>query len=88
MADTFISHRSELNAPARNAFAVTPHATNELTAITRGLYVGGAGDITCRLVGDSADVTFVGVPVGSLLPVRASHVRITGTTATNIVAIY
>ncbi|WP_176473186.1 spike base protein, RCAP_Rcc01079 family [Sphingomonas lenta] len=35
---------------------------------------------------DDADVVFRNVPAGALLRVRASHVRATGTTATDILA--
>jgi len=88
MADEFSLNADSPIAPARNASAVTPHATNPLANVAKALYVGGAGDIACRLVDDTADVTFVGVPAGAVLPIRASHVRATGTTATNIVALY
>lgn len=75
-------------APARSALTVTPHATNALTNGVRGLYVGTTGNIAGRLVGDTADVSFVGVPAGSILPFKFSHVRATGTTASNILALY
>ncbi len=75
-------------APAIRAAAVTPHASNPLSGSPRALYVGGTGDIACRLHGDTADVTFVAIPAGSILPIKASHVRISGTSATYIVALY
>lgn len=74
--------------PSNNVKAVTPHATNAISPVPRALYIGGAGDVALRAAGDGADVTFVGLTAGSILPVRAQYVRATGTTATNIVALY
>lgn len=73
--------------PARGAVTVTPHATNALNPIPRALYVGTGGNITLRAKDSSADVSFVGVPSGSILPVNAQYVRVTGTTATDIVGL-
>jgi hypothetical protein len=65
------------------AAAVTP---NDNTALTmRALYVGGAGDVVATIGG--ADITFKAVPVGSILPIKATKVKATGTTATNMVAL-
>lgn len=69
--------------------SVAPHASNELAdGPCRALYVGGAGDISVLAEDDTAPVTFVGVQAGSVLPVRAKAVRLAGTTATNLVAMY
>lgn len=75
------------DAPAENAFAVTPNDSTDLTHAARALFVGGAGDIKVDTVGGDT-VTFTGVTAGSIFPVRVSRVYATGTTATNIVAIY
>jgi len=88
MADKFAGGNDAPSTPARNAAAVTPHATNPLANVSKGLYVGGAGDITCRLVDDTSDVVFTAVPAGAVLPIRVAYVRATGTTATNIVALF
>lgn len=88
MSDKFGSTVDTLTASARNAAAVTPHNTNALPLVSKALYVGGAGNVVCRLIDDAGDVTFVGVPAGAILPIRVSHVRATGTTATDIVNLF
>jgi hypothetical protein len=81
--------KDSAESPAKNAFAITPHATNEVGAyVPRSIYVGSAGDITMRLVGDVADTVFVGVLAGSVLPVRPLYIRATGTTASSILGLY
>lgn len=86
MADEFEASADQLIAPAQNAFSVSPHATDPLPNIPKALFIGGGGNLVCRLMGDSADVTFI-VPTGCLLPVRARYVRATST-CTGIVALY
>lgn len=78
---------SGYDAPASNAFAVTPADGSNLTHAARALFVGGAGDIKVDTLGGDT-VTFTGVLAGSILPVRILKVYATGTTATNIVAVY
>ena len=87
MADKF-SDIDLLDGSARKLAAVTPHDTNELADVTKALYVGGAGNVSVIATDDSVAVTFVGVPAGSVLPVRAKIVRSTSTTASNIVAMF
>lgn len=87
MAEDFYSYRNPPEGPARKPFAITPHATEPLALVPKGIYVGGTGDIVLRGVDTVVDVTLVGVPAGTILPIRASHVRDTGTTATNLVAL-
>lgn len=86
-SDNFASSPRKIDGPVRSAAAVVPHATNGIDT-TRAIYVGGAGDITLRLVDDSTDQVFKAVPAGSLLPIRASFIRASGTTATSILALY
>lgn len=81
-------YRTQLGSdPSPTALAVVPHDTNALATTARALFVGTGGNLTVRLVDDSADVLFKGVAAGSILPVQASHVRATGTTAADIVAL-
>lgn len=73
--------------PADGASAVTPSDGSDLTSVARALYVGGSGDVKIDTPnGDT--VTFQDVVAGSILPVRTNKVYSTGTTATNIVALY
>lgn len=78
--------RYAISSPASSAFAITPAPDTLITAQPRALWIGGAGNLVCRLIGDSADVTFTGVAAGTLLPIRVSHVRNTST-ATLIVGL-
>jgi hypothetical protein len=75
------------SVPADDAVAVTPHDTTQLATVSRGLYVGGAGNVAV-LMASGQTVTFVGVAAGSVLPIRVARVNSTNTTATNIVALY
>lgn len=72
--------------PAGHAEAVTPHASNNFAREMEGLYIGGAGNIVVVLPSGTA-VTFVGVPAGTILPVRCIRVNAVSTTATSIVAL-
>lgn len=77
----------EASAPANGAFAITPHDTDEFAILTRGIYVGGAGNLKATLA-DGTTVTFTGIAVGIVHPIRARLVFATGTTATSIVGTY
>lgn len=68
--------------------ALTPSDTMSLNPAPRALYVGGAGDVSVVALRDSGPVTLAGVPAGSILPIQVRTVRATGTTATDIVALY
>ena len=88
MPDPYALSGSGLTAPANNGVAITPDDATDLATIPRGLWIGGAGDLAVILKGDTVAVTLVGVPAGTLLPIRAARVKVTGTTATSIVALW
>lgn len=73
-------------APFYDAAAVTPSDSTDLPIQPRSLYIGGSGTLVVDMQG-GATVTFTAVPVG-ILEIRARRVRATGTTATNILALY
>ena len=74
--------------PARDAAAVTPHNTNDLDEVTVSLYVGTAGDVKVNMAQTGDAITFPNVQDGSILPVQVTRVYDTGTTASDIVALY
>jgi len=82
-----MSDRASRTTPAKNAESITPSDSGVIESC-RGLWVGGAGDITVdfRLAG--TNVTIAGVPAGTLLPIDVSRVYSTGTDATSILALY
>jgi len=74
-------------ATASSAIAVTPSDSTPLSNVTRWMFVGGTGNLTV-VMNDGTTAEFPGVPAGTLLPVRVSQVKATGTTATEIVALW
>jgi hypothetical protein len=78
---------------AGRAAAVTPSDTVNIPSISGGvndgcvLYVGTTGDLTVITTGQD-EVTFANVQGGSFIPVQVVRVLSTGTTASNIVALW
>ena len=73
--------------PANSAAAVVPHDTNDLSVVTRAIYVGVAGDVKVDMVGEGTAVVFTALPVGEH-PYRVTRIYSTDTDATNIVALW
>jgi hypothetical protein len=80
----------------RSAAAVTPSDTTNIPSVSTEdgsgnngcvLYVGGGGNLKVLTVGND-EVTFVNIQDGSFIPIQVLRVYATGTTATNIVAIW
>lgn len=79
-----------LDGPIINAANVSPSDSTVIT-MTRGLWIGGAGNVQVQFgTGGNANtiVKFVNVPAGSLLPVRVNKVFSGNTSATDILALY
>lgn len=80
--------RRDSTSSALNSVAVTKSDTVEIAdVVPRGIWVGGAGTIVGQLYGDTADVTFAGIAAGTFLPFAFRLIK-TGSTATNIVAVF
>ncbi len=88
-----LSVASDLARPGEAGRAVTPSDSADLThplkrLATRGIYIGTTGDLKIIHFRDDTAVTYVGVLAGTLFPFRVKKVLATGTTASNIVAVY
>lgn len=72
------------------AEAYTP--VNDVDTFSSPAFVclaGGGGNIVVRPAnGAAAAVTFTGLPVGYVLPLRVAGINLTGTTATGLVVIF
>ena len=85
MVDIFRNENTSLDSPARSASTVTPNDAATLPVASRALYIGGQGDVVVELV-DEGVVTFVGAT--GFIPVCTRRVLASGTTATDIVALW
>jgi hypothetical protein len=84
--NNFAQGERSTQAPASASFSITPHNTNELSQVTRAIYVGGDGDLVVSLANDSSTVTLKSVKAGTILPIRARLVT-TASTATYLVGL-
>ncbi len=76
-----------LNGPFQNAAAVSPHDDNDLTNVSAAIQVGGnAGNIVMITQGGST-VTLA-FAAGQIMPIRATRIKATSTTATGIVTLW
>jgi hypothetical protein len=86
MSDEIFNRAADLDSPAWTGAAVVPSDSVGITrAPTRGLWVGVGGDISVLMAGGGS-VVLKGVQ--GLIPIRVDRVNLTGTTATDIVALY
>lgn len=77
---------SVISLQAGNAAAVIPSDTGNLTHEST-LYIGGTGNVKVTMF-KSGEVTFLNCQKGSTLPILVTRVWATGTTATNIIALW
>lgn len=80
--------RSALDAitPATRAAAVTPSDSTDLDVPCRAINVAAAGNVSVITTG--GDTVTVNVAAGIAFPLEARRIRSTGTTATDIVALW
>ena len=76
---------SNVSDPARYGAVVTPSNSVNLVAPTRGLHIGTTGNLSVEMANGTVD--FPNVPVG-IFPIQVTRVNATGTTASNIRALW
>lgn len=79
------AHRSADAVVAAHGAAAVTASDATVIPVTRSLYVGTSGDVVVRMA-DGQSVTFVAA--FGIIPVQVDMVKSTGTTASNIVALY
>ena len=85
--DAHAGQQELLSSPCDNAVAITPSNTEDLTYVTRAIWVGGAGSVNVITAGGQT-VLIVGVQAGTLLPLRVTRVLSSSTSATSIVGMW
>lgn len=68
----------------QDAIAIVPSAN--VIKTTRAIYVGGAGSLIVTTANGTVNVSFLGVPAGTMLPIQI--IAFTGGTATGVLALY
>lgn len=79
---------ADATVSAHRASAITPSDVTIFQQPTRGIYIGGAGNITVDMADGGSSVLFVGLMAGVVYPFQVTRVYATGTTATSIVGLF
>ena len=90
MSDDFDGYQKGLESPADSAAAITPDDDTDLEKAPRGIHVGTGGTLVLEMKDHNQarhNVTFH-VLGGVTYPFRPSRVLATGTSATNLVAVW
>lgn len=88
MQDKYYGEGIRLADPSNESAVVVPSDSQDI-AIPKGLYVGVGGDIAMIGEDDTGEArVWKNVVSGSILPFRPKRIYATGTTATNILALY
>lgn len=85
-ADPSAKRTFGLSGPATTARTVSPNDATDLPEVSRALYIGTAGNLSV-IMADGMTANFTSIPAGTILPIRVSRVRNTGTTAGAIVTL-
>jgi hypothetical protein len=85
MAGSPIDSSFQFSAVTKSDTAVLTY--NNHAARAKAIFVGGAGDLVIKNDLDTS-VTFQNLAAGTLLPVSTTRVMSTGTSATNIIALF
>ena len=77
----------DVSAPASRISNIIPDDAVDLEYVARAIYIGTGGNI-CVVTSSGDEVIFKNVPSGSILPVRASRIKATGTSAADLVMLF
>lgn len=84
--DDFAPNATGLDSPSRHAVAVTPSDGSTLTHVSRALWVGTAGTVCVDTQGTEANICFTNAT--GWMPIQATKVYATGTTASGIIEVW
>ncbi|TMI98469.1 MAG: hypothetical protein E6G97_25945 [Alphaproteobacteria bacterium] len=87
MSEKFLGLSAGLDSPYEGGFAITKSDATVFAQPTRGVWVGGAGDLAVTYLDGTTDI-LQSVPAGTMLRIRVKQVLSTGTTATKISGLY
>ena len=79
---------NQIKLQATDAVVVSPNNGADLGRTLALIFVGVSGDVKVDCSGSGDAIVFKNVPAGSILPVKVDRVYSTGTSATNMVALY
>jgi len=85
--DPFERTTDSPTAPAEDCFAIVPSETADLPRATKAIYIGLSGDVTLIPVRGTTPVVFKKLAAGTILDVRVRAIRVTGTTAGDLVGL-
>lgn len=84
--DKFKQYAAGRTDPASDCFVITPDDNNDLPQRIRGIYFGSDGDIVI-VTPKGNTVPFIGVKVGTIIPIDIDRVLATGTNAMDLVGL-
>jgi hypothetical protein len=82
--DNFNNYNKGLDSPFDNGADVTPHDTNELAFVPRGVYIGGGSGALAVEWKNGTTTVLSGLITGQIYWIRPRRILATGTSATNI----
>lgn len=79
---------AKTNFQASGSAVITPDNNADLPQVAYGIFVGVAGHVKVDMYGEGVGIVFKNVANGTFLPIQVKRVYATGTTATDMIALY
>jgi len=80
----FAGYAAGMSSPVTTTEEITPSDSEDLSAVTRAIILGTAGDVSLMLANDDAAHLYKNLQAGVVYPFRVKRVLATDTTATYI----